>query len=347
MKLHRKRLYPWAIGAVLVAIAIVLSASAIWYNWQLAPVQDERALRQFVVEPGQGPSAIAENLQTDGFIRSSAAFQLYMRLHTLSDIVQAGTYRLSPDQSSQEIAEVITSGMVEEFSVTFIPGETLAKHTEKLRDAGFSAQEVQQAYRDVRDHELLKSLPRNKDLEGYIYGETYAFASGATATEVVERTLDTYYAKLTESDLLKDFKKQGLSLHEAITLASIVQREMTNSNPSELTRDQQIVAQIFYSRLKANDRLGADATYQYIADKLGEERSIDFDSPYNTRRYPGLPPGPIASPGLGALKAVGNPANTNYYYFVSGDDEKTYFSRTNEEHERNVREHCHEKCQII
>ena len=93
--------------------------------------------------------------------------------------------------------------------------------------------------------------------------------------------------------------------------------------------------------------LGSDVTYQYITDKLGVPRDINYDSPYNTRRFAGLPPGPIASPGKDALIAVGAPATSDYLFFLSGDDNVTYFARTVEEHEANIRNHCQQKCQII
>lgn len=124
-------------------------------------------------------------------------------------------------------------------------------------------------------------------------------------------------------------------------MASIIQREVATAE------DAAQVAQVFKLRYDQGMQLGSDVTYQYIADKTGQPRSVDFDSPYNTRRYVGLPPGPISSPGLASLKAVGNPAPGDFVYFLSGDDDKTYFARTNEEHERNIRDHCQKKCQII
>jgi UPF0755 protein len=107
------------------------------------------------------------------------------------------------------------------------------------------------------------------------------------------------------------------------------------------------IAQVFYLRLAQSMPLGSDVTYQYIADRTGVARDPDLDSPYNTRRYAGLPPGPIATPGLKALLAVANPAQTDYLYFLSGDDDITYFGRTFQEHEANIKNHCQEKCQIL
>ena len=124
-------------------------------------------------------------------------------------------------------------------------------------------------------------------------------------------------------------------------MASIIQREVITA------ADAAQVAQVFKKRYDMGMQLGSDVTYQYIADKTGQARNVNLDSPYNTRRYAGLPPGPISTPGLAALKAVAQPAKGDYLYFLSGDDDKTYFARTNEEHEKNIRNHCQEKCQII
>jgi UPF0755 protein len=136
------------------------------------------------------------------------------------------------------------------------------------------------------------------------------------------------------------FKTRGLTLYQGITLASIVQRESGGGDEAQ-------IASVFYNRLRIDMVLGSDVTYQYAADKAGVPRDVNLDSPYNTRRYPGLPPGPIAAPGLRALLGVANPAQTDYLYFLSGDDDVTYYGTTLAEHEKNIADHCKEKCQIL
>ncbi|HRQ86485.1 MAG TPA: endolytic transglycosylase MltG, partial [Candidatus Saccharibacteria bacterium] len=144
-----------------------------------------------------------------------------------------------------------------------------------------------------------------------------------------------------EKENLKElYAAQGLNLYEGITLASIIQREAIGGDETQ-------IAQVFFKRLSIDMPLGSDVTYQYIADKMGVPRDVNLDSLYNTRRFQGLTPGPIAAPGLAALKAVAHPADTDYLYFLSGDDDVTYFGRTLEDHERNIAEHCQLKCQII
>ena len=166
-----------------------------------------------------------------------------------------------------------------------------------------------------------------------------------SAEEILNSTFKEFYTKIQENNLVKGFADHGLNLYQGITLASIVQREIKNpldqKNPSS---DQKQAAQVFYSRLKINMLLGSDVTYQYIADKTGVARDPTLDSPYNTRQNPGLPPGPISSPSLSALLAVANPANTDYLFFLAGDDGVIYFARTNAEHDANISDHCKVNC---
>src|SRR5690606_28861198 len=124
-------------------------------------------------------------------------------------------------------------------------------------------------------------------------------------------------------------------------LASIIQREVPTAG------DQKQVAGVFYNRIKAGMTLGSDVTYQYIADKTGVPRDPSLDSPYNTRRYKGLTPGPIASQGQSALQSDAVLATNDYLFFLSSDDDKTYFGRTDAEHDRNIAQHCQKKCQIL
>ena len=342
-----KKSKPWklpliviaSLGAALAAILLIVFA---WYSTQVQPVDPSSSkLVKVVIEPGSGSRAIGEKLEEANVIKNKDVFYWYARLTGASSKLQSGAYRLSQADDMPTIIGHLQNGHTDTFRLTFLPGDTLSSHRQAIIDAGYRAEDVDKALTATYQHPLLKTKPKSADLEGYIYGETYEFATDATVGDILTKTFDEFYELVSANELTEKYKDQGLSLYEAITLASIIQREVTE--PS----DQRQVAQVFYKRLSSDMQLGSDVTYQYIADKTGQARDPGLDSPYNTRRYNGLPPGPIASPGEGSLLAVANPAKGDFLYFLSGDDDKTYFSRTNEGHERNIREHCQKKCEIL
>jgi len=342
-KKSRKKTILWAFVGLVALIILTLGAVWFWYSSQLAPVDSSNTDKQVVtIESGSTPSDIAKLLEDEKLIRSQDAFLWYTRINGVQNNLQAGAYRLSPSESTPEIVEHLTSGKVDTFSVTFLPGATLMDNREVLVSAGYSDEEVDAALAKSYDSPLFEGKPEGADLEGYIYGETYNFGTDATVEAILEHTFEYYYGVVQENDLIAKYAAQGLSLYEGITLASIVQREASPGGD-----DMAQIAQVFYSRLETGMVLGSDVTYQYIADKTGVPRDTNLDSPYNTRRYPGLPPGPISAPGEKALVAVANPASGDYLFFLSGDDDVTYYGRTLEEHEANIRNHCQVKCQII
>lgn len=338
----RNKLYG-LIGAVVAGVILLASLAVFaWYSTQLSavdPRSDEKLM--ITIEPGTGLSDIAAQLKKSGLIRSELAFEAHVRLSGKTSLLQSGSYRLARAENVPAIVKHLTSGNTDTFSLTFLPGATLSKHRQVVIDAGYDPEQVDVALAKGYDHPVLEGKPSDADLEGYIFGETYNFQANATVEEIITRTFDQFETVVKENDLRNKYKAQGFNLYQGITMASIIQREVATAE------DAAQVAQVFKLRYDAGMQLGSDVTYQYIADKLGQARSVDLDSPYNTRRYVGLPPGPIASPGLASLKAVGSPAPGDYVYFLSGDDDKTYFARTNEEHEKNIREHCQKKCQII
>lgn len=330
--------------SIVVGVLLIAAASVIaWYFAQLQPVDSANTDKQLVsIEVGSTPNDIADTLQEKQLIRDATAFLWYTRFEGVQNTLQAGTYRLSPSESTPEIVDHLVSGKVDTFSITFLPGATLADNREALISAGYSSEEVDQALAQEYDSPLFAGKPASADLEGYIYGETYTFGTETPVSAILEHTFEEYYSVIEENDLVARYEAQGLSLFEGITLASIIQREASPGG-----EDMPQIAQVFYSRLAIGMPLGSDVTYQYIADKLGLERSPELDNPYNTRIYPDLPPGPIASPGEKALIAVAQPAEGDYLYFLSGDDDITYFGRTIEEHNANIQAHCAQKCQIL
>ena len=325
----------------LLGLIVLILSAIIWYNVELSPVDSKRTdLVKVTIESGTGPKAIGQLLKDKGVIRNMTAYTIYIRLEKAQISLQAGTYRLSPAESTPEIVKHLTNGNVDTFKVTFLPGATLAENRKVLLDVGYSSKEVETALTATYASPLFTTKPASADLEGYIYGETYAFSAGVAVQDILARTFAEYTQVIKDNDLVAKFQSHGLTLYQGITLASIIQRESTKGSEAQ-------IAQVFYLRIGQNMPLGSDVTYQYIADKTGVARDPNLDSPYNTRRYAGLPPGPIATPGLGSLRAVATPAVGDYLYFLSGDDNVTYYSHTLAEHEANISAHCKIKCSTL
>lgn len=253
------------------------------------------------------------------------------------------------EQESQMKAEV--------FTFTVAPGETIFDLKKDLatikRGEGvenYTQAEIEAAFNAEYDFDFLKERPAGASLEGYLYPETYEFYATNTVETVLAKFLGGMEKVIAENNLRERFNARGLSLHEGITLASIVQAEsVANSN------DQAIVAQVFYSRIAYGWKLGSDSTITYALDVLDPERNIykdnaaalTIDSCYNTRIYAGLPCGPIANSGLSALIATAEPADTAYLFFLTGDDGLMYYSYTEAEHFQNTHLHCQTLCNIL
>ncbi len=329
----------------IAVILFIIMGVLVWYKVQLSPAgSDISRLKKITIPPGSSSSQIGKQLKKELIIRDATAFDVYIRLSCKNNVLQAGTYRLSPAETVPQIIEHFVNGSVDKFSITFYPGATLTDDSNKaeskkqdvttvLKRAGFSSGEIQAAIGKTYDSPLFAGKPASADLEGYVYGETYNFDAGSSVEDILNGTFSEFYSVIQKNDFIKKFANHDLNLYQGIILASIIQREANKAS------DQKQVAQVFYSRLKKGMMLGSDVTYQYIADKTGVARDPALDSPYNTRKYPGFPPGPIATPGFTALQAVANPASGDYLYFLSGDDDVTYFAKTNDEHEANIVNH--------
>ena len=336
-------------------------AAIIWYQVQLRPVDSSNSDTVIIkIESGATPGQIARELKNRELIRSPLAFSIHAKIHRLSGGLQAGMHRLSPSQSTPEITKRLQQAENDEISVQFVPGSMLRDNSQNTPDdkkqdvrstlerLGYSREEIERAFKadySEYDDTLFKGRPADAGIEGYVYGETYRISADSTVEQILRRTFDEFVRQIEKNNLEEKFASQGLTLYQGIILASIVQRESVGCGAgSVICEDQRQIASVFFNRLAADMTLGSDVTYHYAADAMGVERDVNLDSPYNTRKYKGLPPGPIATPGLSALNAVADPARTEYLFFLSGDDDITYFAQTNEDHDQNIRNHCHEKC---
>lgn len=311
---------------ILLLVGATVVVRKVYFD-QLRPVNSVAGKSQMVtitVEAGSTVDEIAGQLKDAGLIRSTWAFRLYVSSKDVREALEAGTYEFNASQSVADIVSQLTHGRVATDLVTIVPGQRLDQVRTTLMNYGFKQADVDAALDPASHagHRALVDKPAGASLEGYIYPDSYQKNSSTTPKEIIDRALDEMDSYLTP-DLRAAFAKQGLSTHEAITLASVVEKEVS----PQADRDQ--AAQVFLKRLRINMALESDATKHY------------FDSYKN----PGLPPTPISNVTVSALRAVAKPAATDWLYFVSGDDGVTHFSNTLAEHEANVEQYCKKLCQ--
>ena len=336
---------------VFLAVAGVVAAYAYYKNSlnavDIGCSSNDCPVTPFIVEEQDSVAAVAQALEDAGLIRSQLAFRAYYRLEGKDLIIQSGTYSFSKDMSVQKIAQNLHVGPDQQvFTITFLPGGTLANARVRLKDKGYTDDEITKAFEADYDHPLLASKPAEASLEGYIYGETYEFFIGTPVEDILTRTFDQMWSEIEASNIVEGFKKQGLTLHEGIVLASVVQRES-----GTLPDDMPQVAQVFLLRLSLGIPLGSDAIIGYYADQQDPNRDKTDMSylsttpcPWNSRSCTGLPPTAISAPGAGALEAVAKPAEGDYLYFLTGDDHQMHYGRTEAEHNANINNYCQELC---
>lgn len=303
----------------------------------------------FPVAEGDTVDTVAKNLEKSGLIRSALIFKIYHKFRRPTDILKSGTYTLSKGLSVNEIITTLAAGSKDSrvFSFTILPGETLFDVKAKLIKIGYNPADIDAAMTKPYDFDLLADKPKEASLEGYLFGETHEFYQNASVEDIISTFLENFDRIVSKNDFKTKFKEQGLTLYEGITLASVVQKEA-------LPADQPTVAQVFYSRLAQGEKLGSDVTTKYALDLVDPKRETYRDNEsaakitecHNTRLYTGLPCGPIASPSLSALEAVAEPSDTSYFYFLTGDDGKMYYSYTESEHNQNAIDHCHKLCNL-
>ncbi len=323
------------------AVAGVLALSR-WYSNALEPlsVEGDKKVASITVESGWSASKIADELESNGIIKNKTAFKWFVDRSGQKQKLQAGTYSVSSSNSVEEIVDILVGGKVVTKTFTILPAKRLDQLESAFIDAGFDPASVEAAFTKTYEHPITESLPDSQSLEGYIFPETYQVSLEASPRDIIRQSLDEFQKQIDDLGLKSDFDELGLSLHEAFTLASIVERE------SPGVEDHSKIAQVFRKRLDIGMQLGADATFYYAAEITGKPAHPDLDSPYNTRLYAGLPPGPISNFTIEALKAIANPADADYLYFVSGDDGTTYFSSTLDEHRALTAKYCIELCKL-
>ncbi len=305
--------------------SLLVAGGASWFLREInAPSDpDTTELVNFEISPGDTADLVADNLKKINLIRQPWLFKLMARQRNVADKLEVGTYQLQGRMTTGEILTALQeAAKVEEKTFTIIEGMRLEQIAEVMVKQNLAAapDEVLAVLKNAEafkaTHARLKDIPAGQSLEGYVFPDTYRVLATATITDVVERILDEFDSKYAEFETSVTVEQR--SIHEIVTMASIVQREAADDD------EMPHLAWILWNRLKPenNDevqgRLQADPTVQYIAgyDNVNQtwwrkniDTFLDVDSPYNTRKNKGLPPGPISNPGLQALKSAARPGS--------------------------------------
>ncbi len=316
-------------------LALVWIVIGVFYYQGSRPVSEESQTRVFEIQPGMTLKQVAHELSRQGLIRSPNAFQAIAYIQDKETQVMVGEFSLSPSMLPSEIILRITSGKTVLYSVTIPEGYRITEIAALLHSVGLADSES--FIRQTRDESLIRSLGIPTDsLEGYLFPETYHFSKCTPEAKIVQKMVDTFKEQVSKSQLLKSAKESPLSWHEIITLASLIEKE------TGLDSERQLISSVFHNRLRKNMRLQTDPTVIYAIEKFDgniRKRDLKIDSPYNTYRYKGLPPGPIANPGIKSIVAALSPVESDHLYFVSRKNGSHHFSSTLVEHNRAVQKY--------
>ncbi len=316
-------------SASLLALVAFLALAA--YHQMRRPADPDAEPRLFVVEEGWSLARVAEELDRAGLIGGPEVFRLWARLKGVGRGIRAGEYRIGPNMAPVEILDILAAGRVVTHAVTIPEGFTVARIAALLEAEGLAARSEIMGLMEDRDLMEAHGLP-GPTLEGYLYPDTYHFARGLRPKRIVEEMIRRFLEVVRP--LRGHIEERGLDLKELVTLASIVEKE------TGLAEERPVIASVFLNRLERGMRLDSDPTVIYGLPEFDgnlTRKHLETPTSYNTYRIKGLPPGPIANPGLEAIKAVLYPADTDYLYFVSRNNGSHHFSRTLSEHNRAVR----------
>jgi UPF0755 protein len=337
----------WVVLTLLGLLAAFAGGLAfyVWNGLRPAPPGEMKTVE---LKRGMSPFQFAEVLEKDGIIRNSFLFKYYLRYKHEGPRFQAGVYELKPGMDKDAIIAKLNAGETAQektVRVTIPEGYTVLQIADTLGELGIvdKTQFLQAAdtNTDWGDAEAVRSIPNNAKLrhrlEGYLFPDTYELPKNSKPQDIIGRMVQELDRKLDTlpEDWQDTLAKRKLDLHQLLTVASLVEREVV------VDKERPVVAGIIYNRLAKGMPLQIDATVQYLLDKPKERLLLDdlkVESPYNTYLHKGLPPGPIASPSLKSIEAALYPAETDYLYYVTKKDgsHEHLFARTLREHNRNI-----------
>lgn len=325
---------------VVLVVILAIGYGFITTRGQQRNSVDVSQAQPFVIQSGESIDSIANHLLKQGYIESVFLFKSYVWMKGLHTKILAGEYNLGIDWTMGMVVNTLSTGpLSNERIITIIEGwsikdidsylrrQGVVTDDSFLRATGVVSGEVPPSLRD--EYDFIRDLPKNATLEGYLFPETYRIFKSASAEQIVRIMLNEF-AKKVSPQLREDIKKQKKGLRDTIILASIVEKEVSDE------KDRKIAADLFIRRLRNGMPLQSDASVNYVTGKnlsSPTQDDVAVDSPYNTYKYQGLPPGPISNPGLVAILAAVYPAPNEYWYFLSAkSDGHTVWSKTFEEH---------------
>ena len=321
--------------SLLVAL-IMISASSFWFIHAglNQPVQASSEEVQVFVSRGESARDIAGMLEKAGVIPSARLFHWYLRYLGDGYFLQTGEYRFQEPMNLIQVAEKLHRGEVHRYKITLPEGLSLVAVAERLESEGFGKKD--RFLQLAAEPNLISDLdPEAEDLEGYLYPETYYFTFDADEEEIL-RTLTNGFRALWTVQRQRQSEKLGLSLRQTLSLASLIEKE------AALAAERPLISAVFHNRLQRNMRLECDPTVIYAVqrvkafDGIIHQSDLELDSPYNTYKYAGLPPGPIANPGRDSIDAALHPAPVEHLYFVARNDGSHFFSSNYRDHHRAV-----------
>jgi len=331
------RIVGWSIVA-LVLVAVAAGGVGWWFLQRLdEPYQGFSEAEIFVDIPqGSGARAIGKRLAESGVVRDELTFRAALLRSGRARDLKAGEYRFDRPARADEIIGRLVQGDVYRRLVTFREGLTVAEMAEVFAASGLGT--AADFIAPANDPSPIRALDGDaKTLEGYLYPETYGLPRGTPAAELV-RLMISHFEKAFDDELRRAAAEQGLTMRQVVTLASLVEKETARED------ERPLVGAVYRNRMKAGMGMQADPTVIYALQLAGRwngnlsRADLEFDSPYNTYKYAGLPPGPIAAPSRPSLVAALHPAEVDYLYFVSKNDGSHVFATTLADHNRNVQQ---------
>ena len=284
------------------------------------------------VEPGMTTADIANLLHKQKLVKTPEAFRLEAKFRGLERDLQAGRYEITAGMSNSEIVEVLSKGQVQRVRFTVPEGFTVVKTAKKIEAEGLgSAEKFIEAARNYTPYPYMETSDPNViyKAEGFIFPSTYMFDIGMNEKDMLAMMVKEFNTQMNKENIPEEAEKQKMSIRDLVNMAALVEMEAV------FKEEQPRIAGDFLRRLEIYMPIQSDTTIQYILGTQKEEITIAdtrIQNPYNTYQNPGLPPGPISSPGMSAIKAVLNPEKTEYLYFVAEKDGHHRFTKTYAEH---------------